>query len=108
MSTTKLDTSGAFQPVTLTSDSTTLSLPSDEVRIRRNGIEFRSPSSMPLWKEMTVALQPPGETKKLTCTGIVVACDGNRHTGYAISILFMNPSRQTQERLNILAHSRLA
>ncbi len=108
MSTTKLDTSGVFQPVTVKSDRTTLSLPQAAVRIRKNGIEFRSPTPMPVWAEMTVCLQCAGETKKVNCTGIVVACEGNRHAGYAVSMLLMNLSRQSQERLNLLAYSQPA
>ena len=108
MSTSKLDTSGIFHSVTLQGDRTQLSVPPDAVRFRKNGIEFRAPTPIPVWTEMTVALQSPGETGKVTCTGIVVACDGNRHTGYAVSMLFLNLSRQSQERLNLLAFSQLA
>ena len=108
MSTIKLDTSGDFKPLTLQSDRTTLSLPQNAVCIRKNGIEFRSPTPIPIWNEMTVTLESAGESKRVNCTGIVVACDGNRHTGYAVSILFMNLSRQSQERLNLLAYSQLA
>jgi len=107
MSTSKLDTSGVFHAVTVDSDRTTLSLPQAAVRIRKNGIEFRSPTPIPVWTEMTVALQSAGEAKKVNCTGIVVACDGNRHAGYAVSMLLMNLSRQSQERLNLLAYSQL-
>jgi hypothetical protein len=108
MSTSKLDTSGIFQPVTVKSNRTTLSLPQAAVRIRRNGIEFRSPTPIPVWTEMTVSLESAGEGKRVKCTGIVVACDGNRHLGYAVSMLLMNLSRQSQERLNLLAYSQLA
>jgi len=108
MSTSKLDTSGIFHPVTVQGDQTTLSLPPAAVKIRKSGIEFRSPTPIPLWREMTVALQSPGDAKKLHCTGIVVACNGNRHTGYAVSMLFMNLSRQSQERLSLMAYSQLA
>ena len=108
MSTSKLDTSGVFQPVTVKSDRTALSLPQAAVRIRRNGIEFRSPTPIPVWTEMTVSLQSAGETKKVNCTGIVVACEGNRHVGYAVSMLLMNLSRQSQERLSLLAFSQQA
>jgi PilZ domain-containing protein len=108
MSTTKLDTSGIFKPVTVRSDRTTLSLPQSAVCIRKSGIEFRSPTPIPVWTEMTVTLESSGEAKKVNCTGIVVACDGNRHTGYAVSMLFMNLSRQSQERLNLLAYSQFA
>ena len=108
MSTSKLDTSGIFHPVTVKSDRTTLNLPHAAVRIRRNGIEFRSPTPIPAWTEMTVSLQSTTQGKRVNCTGIVVACEGNRHTGNAVSMLLMNLSRQSQERLNLLAYSQLA
>jgi hypothetical protein len=108
MSTSKLDTSGIFESVTVQGNQTTLNLPPAAVRIRKNGIEFRSPTPIPLWTEMTVALQSPTDSRKLHCTGIVVASNGNRHTGYAVSMLFMNLSRQSQERLNLMAYSQLA
>src|SRR5438046_10208692 len=98
MSTTKLDTSGVFEPVTVKSDRTTLNLPHAAVRIRKNGIEFRSPTPIPVWTEMTVSLQSTTQGKRVNCTGIVVACEGNRHAGYAVSVLLLNPSRQAQER----------
>jgi len=108
MSTSKFDTSGVFQPVTIKSDRTTLNLPQAAVRIRKNGIEFRSPTPIPPWTEMTVSLESSRESSKVNCTGIVVACEGNRHAGYAVSMLLMNLSRQSQERLNLLAYSQLA
>ena len=108
MSTSKLDTSGVFQPLTFQTQQTRLELPADAVRIRKNGIEFRSPTPIPAWTEMTVDLQSPGETKRIRGTGIVVACDGNRHIGYAVFMVFLNLSRQSQERLNFLAYSQLA
>ncbi len=108
MSTSKLDTSGIFHPVTVKSDRTTLNLPHAAVRIRKNGIEFRSPTPIPAWTEMTVSLQSASQSKRVNCTGIVVACEGNRHAGYAVSMLLMNLSRQSQERLNLLAYSQLS
>jgi len=55
-----------------------------------------------------MALETPLEDKKLNCTGVVVACDGNRHFGYRVSMVFTGLSRQTQARLESLAESRLA
>ena len=52
---------------------------------------------------MTLCLQRPDGSKKIHCTGVIVACDGNRHQGYTISMLFTNLSRQSQARL--LAYS---
>lgn len=108
MSSSKADTSGVFEPVTVQGDRTKLALPPDAVRVRRNGIEFRSSTPIPVWTEMTVSLQSPGESARVNCTGVIVACAGNRHTGYAISLLFMNLSRQSQEKIALLADSRLA
>lgn len=107
MSSTKLDTSGVFQPITVPPHQTQLTLRPDAVRIRKNGIEFRTGKPIPTWTEMTVALQSPGETQKVNFTGVVVACDGNRHAGYAISMVFISLSRHSQEKLNSLAGSRL-
>ena len=107
MSSTKLDTSGVFQPITIHPQKTQLTLPPSAVRIRKNGIEFRTTKPIPAWTEMTVALQSPGETKKVNFTGVVVACDGNRHARYVVSMVFISLSRQSQERLNTLADSRL-
>src|SRR6185437_10075321 len=69
MSTSKFDTSGVFQPVTIKSDRTTLNLPQAAVRIRKNGIEFRSPTPIPPWTEMTVTLESSRESSKVNCTG---------------------------------------
>lgn len=55
---------------------------------------------------MTVELESaPG--KKADCTGVVVECNGSRHTGYAVSILFLNPSLQAREQIHHmdLAHA---
>ena len=106
MSTTKLDTSGAFQPVTVQVQHTRLNVPASGVRIRKNGIEFRIAAPIPAWTEMFVDLLSPGDTKRLHCRGIVVACAGNRHSGYLVSMVFMNLSRQSQERLSSLAFSQ--
>src|SRR2546430_11127531 len=108
MSTIKLDTSGVFQPVTVESDRTTLSLPQAAVRFRKNGIEFRSPTPIPVWAEMTVSLQCAGETKKVNCTGIVVAFEGNRHACYPASMLLRNLSRHSQQLVDLLANSQLS
>jgi hypothetical protein len=72
------------------------------VRIRKNGIEFRSTESIPVWAEMTVAMQTPADSKKVNFTGVVVACNGNRHSGYLVSLLFTSVSKQAQARLNSL------
>ena len=76
-----------------------LTLPAEAVRVSKNGIEFRSRDAIPPWTEMTLSLQRTGETKKIHCTGVIVACNGNRREGFVISMLFTNLSRQSQARL---------
>jgi hypothetical protein len=105
MSTSKLDTSGIFQLPRISTTQTRLALPANSIRFRKNGIEFRTDKSISAWTEMTVDLQSPVDGKKVHCTGVVVDCSGNRHVGYLVSMVFMNMSRQSQERFNQLAFS---
>lgn len=107
MSTSKLDTSGVFQPLKIEAHQTRLTLPSNAIRFRKNGIEFRSAQSIPIWTEMSVDLHSGADGKKVHCTGVVVDCHGNRHTGFVVSMVFMNLSRQSQEHLTRLAYSQL-
>lgn len=76
-----------------------LTLPAEAVHVRKNGIEFRSKEAFQPWTEMTLSLQRTGESKRVHCTGVIVACDGNPHQGYTISMLFTNLSRQSQAQL---------
>ena len=87
---------------------TQLALAPATVVIRKNGIEFLSPTSFPLWTEMTLALESPLDVAKVNCTGVVIACSGNRHSGYHISMVFTSLSRQAQARLSSPAYSALA
>ena len=105
MSARKIDGSSSLQPVTVQSRQTRLSLSPGEVRIRRNGVEFRSLSPITPWTEMTVTLQSTRDTGRVHCTGVVVACAGDRHSGYTVSMLFTSLSKQSQARLNLLAYS---
>jgi hypothetical protein len=91
--------------VAVQSRQTRLTLPPASVLIRKNGIEFRSPDPLAAWTEMTVALQSPGEADELTCNAIVVACSGNRHLGYHVSLLFTGLSKQSEERLSSMAEA---
>ena len=108
MSARKLPHTDVFSPLTVRSQTRHLSLPAHAVRFRRNGIEFRSQSAFVPWTEMTIDLQTPLEARKFHSTGVVVACQGDRHAGYKVSVLFTSLSRQAQARLNSLAHSSLA
>ena len=106
MSTSKFDTSGIFQPLKIHNPLTRLSLPANSLRVCKSGIEFRTPDPIDPWTEMTVDLFSNLDMKKVHCTGVVVACKGNRHTGYTVSLLFLSLSRQAQERLDLLAFSQ--
>src|SRR5271156_6247418 len=80
-----------------------LTLPANAVRVRKNGIEFRHSKPMEPWTEVKLALQRPGESKKMECQGVIVACDSDNRMGYRISMLFTSLSPQTRARL--LAYS---
>ena len=97
-----------LQPITVQSEGTRLDLSASALTFRKNGIEFRTDAPIPSWTEMTVSLQTPGDAKRFNCTGVVVACNGSRHTGYQVSMVFINLSRQAQLRLHNLAYSPLA
>ncbi len=99
MSARKIDLSHLFQAHL--PSQIRLSLPADSVRVRKSGIEFRSHDPIAAWTEMSVDLQYP-DLKKVHCTGVVVACDGNRHSGYRVSLLFTKLSRQSQAVLSAM------
>ena len=107
MSTSKLDRSGVFQALTIHGDQTRLSLSPETVKVRPNGVEFRTDKHIAQWTEMTVDLMS-AEGEKVHGTGVVVECVGNRHTGYHVSILFMNLSKKAQDRLDWWALSQRA
>lgn len=88
-------------------ESTTLNLPAAAVTIRKSGIEFVSARALAPWTEVTLAIESPIEKKRVTCRGVVVACEGNRHAGYQISLLFVGMTPQAQHRLQSLSLSDL-
>ena len=87
--------------------ATTLNLPASAVTIRKNGIEFATARPLPAWTEVTLDIESPLEKRKVTCRGVVVACDGNRHSGYRVALLFVGLTPQTQQRLQSLSLSDL-
>jgi hypothetical protein len=93
----------SLQPLSIESGPKVLPLPAGFFQIRRNGIEFQSSTAIPEWTEMTVELETSASGKTVRCTGVVVSCDGNRHSGYQVAMLFTDLSRQSQARLNDLA-----
>lgn len=105
MSARKVESVSAFSSVSLQTRETRLSLPPEQVRIHRNGVEFRSETAIAPWTEMTVTLQSTRESSPVHCTGVIVACNGNRHDGYSVSMVFTSLSKQSQARLHSLALS---
>lgn len=108
MSARKIAGAELSQPLTVQASTTQLTLPTTAVRIRKNGIEFHSNTQIPAWTEMTISLETPMEPKKFECTGVVVACSGNRHSGYEIAMIFPAMSPHAKARLDLLAYSTLA
>jgi hypothetical protein len=82
-----------------------LELAAEKVSVHKSGIEFRSPTPFHEWSEMTVTLQSPLDGSKLSCHGVVVACAGNKHLGYNVSMLFTSLTPQTQRQLGNMARS---
>jgi PilZ domain-containing protein len=97
--------SSLHQQVTVEARQTRLALSYDSVIVQRNGIEFRSPGPFAPWTEMTLTLQSPRDNQKVNCSGVVIACTGNKHIGYHISMVFTGLTKQAEARLNAMASS---
>jgi hypothetical protein len=52
---------------------------------------------------MTISLQSPRGPGKVHCHGVVIACTGNKHTGYHVSLVFTGMSKQAEARLSAMA-----
>jgi len=94
-------------PITVEARQARFTLPHEAVAIHKSGIEFRSPTAFNTWAEMTVELQTP-DNGRVNCSGVVIACTGNKHIGYHISMVFTSLSRQAQTRLNQMSSADLA
>ena|SRR6266853_535979 len=108
MSARKVEISNSFHHVTVEARQTRLSLSPSSVIIHKNGIEFRSRTPFSTWAEMTLTLQSPREAGKVHCNGVVIACTGNKHTGYHVSMVFTSLSKQAEARLSAMAFSSLS
>lgn len=102
MSTTRLDTSGIFEGLKLSSLSSQPTPVTSGVRLRPTGVEFRSSEALALWTEMSVELGAGTSAGTVSCTGVVVSCSGNRHLGFNVSLVFLNLSPQTQQHVDLL------
>ncbi len=72
-------------------------------QLRRNGIEFQSSTRIPEWTEMTVEVRTSASGRRMHCTGVVVSCSGNRHTGYQVAMLFTGMTRHSRAQLEDMA-----
>jgi hypothetical protein len=91
------------QPFAVESGPRVLPLAAGFFQMRRNGIEFQSPTPISEWTEMTVEVKASIPGRKMRCTGVVVSCSGNRHTGYQVAMLFTGLSRHSPAQLDQMA-----
>ena len=106
MSAKKFVNGNSFEkPMTVEARQAKLELSTETVSIHKNGIEFRSPKPFSEWAEMTVTLQSAVNGYKVTCTGVIVACTGNKHSGYHVSMIFTSMTAQAQKELVMMAQS---
>ena len=96
------------QAVTVAARQTRLTLAPEAVSLHKGGIEFRSESPFAPWVEMTVTLQSPNDGARVNCTGVVVGCQGNKHLGFHVSMVFTSMSKQAEARLHSLVHAGTA
>ena len=65
---------------------------------------FRSERRLAPWTEVEVEVEVPGEGQKrraIRCAGIVVQCEpSHRHTGYDITLLFLELNKRDLADLN--------
>jgi hypothetical protein len=102
----ELTSSLQHEHLTVQARQTRLTLSPDSVVIHKNGIEFRTTAPFAPWTEMTITLSSRDDGK-VHCTGVVISCTGNKHTGYHVSMVLTNLSKQAQARLSLMAFSRL-
>lgn len=103
MSAGKLDRSDAFKPVVVHSRETSLSLSPEKIKIRKNGIEFHSPHKIKEYTEMSIEIESPKDGERIRCDGVVVACAGNKHTGYIVTMLFTGMTTGAEMQLDRFA-----
>jgi hypothetical protein len=96
---------GLQQHVTIEAPQTRLVLSPGSVIIHKSGIEFRSATAFAPWTEMTLALQSPADNGRVNCNGVVIACTGNKHSGYHVSMVFTSLTKQARARLSTMAQA---
>lgn len=108
MSARKVESNSFQQHVTVEARQARLTLSPGSVIIHKNGIEFRSAIAFSAWTEMTLTLQSPTDNSRVNCTGVVIACTGNKHTGYHVSMVFTSLTKQAQARLTSMASNTIS
>jgi hypothetical protein len=103
----KISSVEPLEAVQIKNRQASLDLSTDTVSVHKNGIEFRSPRAFTEWSEMTVSLQSPSDGSQVSCHGVVVACTGNKHSGYHVSLVFTSLTPQAEQRLQVMARSSL-
>src|SRR5579862_8795154 len=107
MSARKIDSGSFNHHVTVEARQARLVLSPGSVIIHKNGIEFRSTTAFSPWTEMTLTLQSHGDNSRVNCNGVVIACTGNKHAGYHVSMVFTSLTKQAQARLSTMAQSHV-
>ena len=55
-----------------------------------------------------MTLRSPKDGGAVNCTGVVISCTGNKHSGFHVWMVFTSLSKQAQARLNLMAYSALS
>ena len=105
MSARKIEPGSLQQHVTIEARQTRLVLSPGSVIIHKSGIEFRSATAFAAWTEMTITLRSPADNGRVNCNGVVIACTGNKHAGYHVSMVFTSLTKQAQSRLSTMAQA---
>lgn len=106
MSARKINPANPEQHLTVNSRQASLTLSPEAVSIHKGGIEFRSQSAFANWVEMTVTIKSPVDGATVNCTGVVVDCTGNKHSGYHVSMVFTSMSKQAEARLQTMVYAQ--
>lgn len=108
MSASQRDTSGVFEPVSIQTRETQFTLPAESLRVRKNGIEFCSPTPLAEWTELTLELHSPRDGHREQSTGVVVACRGSKSSGFTVCVVWLGMTPQSEAMLRAMAISPLA
>lgn len=108
MPSSRVDRSGGFSPIHIQGHQVEMRLDMESVAVRRNGIEFRSATPMPVWREMTVEFSMGSMEGPIKCNGIVVSCSGDKYIGYAVCMLFLSLAPSAEQQWCQFVESRLA